>query len=131
MDIKFDYTVETTKGFDKAVEDVVERSKANGFGVLHIHDVKATLAGKGYDRSDLKIIEVCNPGYADKVLKADVKISIMLPCPISVYEEDGKIYICALRPNVISDFYPNADIKAVAEEVDKAIIKIVQEAQGA
>ncbi|MBF0337442.1 MAG: DUF302 domain-containing protein [Nitrospirae bacterium] len=128
MDTKFDYTVETAKGFDKVVEDITERSKANGFGVLHIHDVKATLASKGYDRSALKIIEVCNPGYAYKVLKADIKISLMLPCPICVYEEGGKVFVSALRPNIIADFYPDAGIKAVAQDVDKAILKIVQEA---
>ena len=124
---KFDYTVETTKDFDDAVAAVEVKSKERGFGVLHIHDVKATLTGKGFDRESLKIIEICNPKYAGEVLKSDVKISLMLPCPISVYVEGGKTYINTLRPKVISNFYPHANIKEIAEEVDWIVLNIVDE----
>jgi len=95
--------------------------------VLHVHDVKETLAGKGFDREPLKIIEICNPMYASEVLKADVKISLMLPCRIVVYVEDGRTFISALRPKVISEFYPEAKIKETAEEVDRMVLSIVDE----
>jgi uncharacterized protein (DUF302 family) len=49
----------------------------------------------------------------------------MLPCPISVYVDGGKTYISALRPRIILDFYPKANIKEIAEEVDKIVIEIV------
>ena len=87
-----DYTVETKKSFDEAVEAVLAKSKEKSFGVLHIHDVQATLAGKGFPRGPLKIIEICHPKHAHDVLEKDVKISLMLPCPISVYVESGKTY---------------------------------------
>jgi uncharacterized protein (DUF302 family) len=129
MKVEFDYTVETKKGFDEAVSAVEAKSKEKGFGVLHTHDVKATLASKGYDREPLKIIEICNPKYATEVLNKDIKISLMLPCPISVYVQNGKTYISALRPRVIVDFYPEAGIKSIAEEVDRFILSIVSEAK--
>ncbi len=126
---KFDYTVETDKSVDEAVDAVVRVTKEKGFGILHIHDVQATLAAKGFEREPLKIIEICNPRYADEVLKADVRIALMLPCPVSVYTEDGKTYISCLRPRVIADFYPAAGIKALAEEVDGIILGIVDESR--
>ncbi len=126
---KFDYTVETKKSFDDAVAAVEAKSKEKGFGVLHVHDVKATLAGKGFDREPLKIIEICNAKYASQVLDRDVKISLMLPCPISVYTQEGKTYISTLRPKMISDFYPQADITTLAAEVDKIVLNIVNEAR--
>lgn len=125
----FDYTVETNKSFDEAVASVEAKSKEKGFGVLHIHDVKATLASKGFDSVPLKIIEICNPRYASEVLKRDIKISLMLPCPISVYVEGGRTYISTLRPKVIADFYPQADIKVLAEEVDRIVLSIVDESK--
>jgi uncharacterized protein (DUF302 family) len=64
---------------------------------------------------------------SSQVLAKDIKISLMLPCPISVYTQEGKTYISTLRPKVISDFYPQADIKALAEEVDKIVLSIVDE----
>ena len=124
---KFDYTVETKKSFDDAVAAVEAKSREKGFGVLHVHDVKATLAAKGFDREPLKIIEICNPRYASEVLKKDIKISLMLPCPISVYVEGGKTYISTLRPGMISVFYPNAGVTALAEEVDKTVLSIIDE----
>ncbi|NWF51767.1 MAG: DUF302 domain-containing protein [Nitrospirae bacterium] len=126
---KFDYTVETNKTFDEAVTTIEAKSKEKGFGVLHIHDVKATLASKGFDREPLKIIEICNAKYASQVLEKDIKISLMLPCPISVYVAGGKTYISALRPKVIADFYPNADIKELAEEVDRIVLSIIDESK--
>jgi murein DD-endopeptidase MepM/ murein hydrolase activator NlpD len=41
-----DYTVESRKPFDEAVKAVEEKSAAKGFGVLHTHDVAATLAAE-------------------------------------------------------------------------------------
>ncbi|MGQ9569582.1 MAG: DUF302 domain-containing protein [Thermodesulfovibrionales bacterium] len=125
----FDYTVETNKTFDEAVTAIEAKSKEKGFGVLHIHDIKATLSAKGFDREQLKIIEICNAKYASQVLAKDIKISLMLPCPISVYVEGGKTYISTLRPKVIADFYPQADIKALADEVDRIVLSIVDESK--
>jgi uncharacterized protein (DUF302 family) len=126
---KFDYTVVTTKNLDEAVTAIEGKSKEKGFSVLHIHDVSATLEGKGFYREPLKIIEVCNAKYASEVLEKDIKISLMLPCPISVYQEKGTTYISTLRPKVIADFYPEADITALADEVDRIVLSIVDESK--
>jgi uncharacterized protein (DUF302 family) len=125
----FDYTIATAKGFDEAVEAVLTKTREKGFGVLHVHDVRATLAAKGFDRAPLKIIEICNPKHAYDVLEKDIKISLMLPCPISVYTEGGTTYISALRPNVISEFYPQAGVEETAAAVDRAILAIVDESK--
>ena len=127
--MQLDYTVETSKSFAEAVAAVEAASKEHGFGVLHIHDVQATLAAKGFAREPLKILEICNGGFAHRVLQADVKIALMLPCPVVVYVADGQTFISALRPDVMGAFYPAADIQAVAEEVNAHIIAIVDAAK--
>ena len=126
---KLDYTVESNKSMDDAVEAVEAKAKEKGFGVLCVHDIQATIAGKGFDRGPLKIVEICNPGYAHEVLKADVKISLMLPCPVSVYPEGGKTRISAMRPKIIADFYPEAGIERIAGEVDRIIVDILEGAK--
>lgn len=126
---QLDYTVESTKSVDDAIAAVEAKAREKGFGVLCVHDIKATLAGKGFDRAPLKIVEICNPRYAHEVLKADVKISLMLPCPVSVYSEGGKTYISAMRPKAMTTFYPKADIERIAGEVDRIIVDIVEGAK--
>ena len=125
---EFDYTVEAPGTVEDAVEAVCAKAKELGFGVLHIHDVQATLAGKGFEREPLRIIEVCNARYADEVLRKDIRIALMLPCPISVYTEEGRTYVSALRPRAMVDFYPDADISHVAAKVDAAVVAMVDAA---
>ena len=50
----------------------------------------------------------------------------MLPCPISVYIQDGKTYISTLLPTSIAQFFPKAGIKAIAALVEEAVLKIVK-----
>ncbi|CAG0983596.1 hypothetical protein ANAEL_01885 [Anaerolineales bacterium] len=124
---KFDYTVETTKSVDEAVAAIETKAAEKGFRVLHVHDVQATLAAKGFETEPMKIVEVCNAKFASQVLAKDKKISLMLPCPISVFVEAGKTYISALKPRVIADYYPHANIEEIATEVEHVILALVDE----
>jgi uncharacterized protein (DUF302 family) len=125
----FEYTVTTEKPFEEAVLAIEKRAGEKGFRVLHTHDVAATLAEKGYPREPLKIIEICNARYASQVLSKDVRISLMLPCPISVYSEAGKTHISTLLPTSIVQFFPRAGIENLASEVEDIVLKIIEEAR--
>jgi len=126
---QIDYTFVTQKSFAAAVAAVEAQAALKEFKVLCTHDVQATLASKGIARDPLKIIEICNASYVSRVLAKDIKISLMLPCPISVYVENEKVYISALRPRVMADFYPDAGIEKLAEEVDRIVLSIVDAAR--
>ena len=125
----FDYTVETRKEVDEAVAAIETKAQEKGFRVLYVHDVQATLAAKGFTTEPMKIVEICNAGFASQTLAKDRKISLMLPCPISVFVEAGKTYISALKPRVIADFYPNADVESIATEVERIVLSLVDEIQ--
>ena len=125
----FDYTVETSKSVDEAVRCVEEAAARHGFRVLHTHDIGATLAEKGFQREPMKLVEICNARYANDVLAKDVKVALMLPCPIAVYSEGGKTSISTMLPEAIADFYPHAGLEALAAEVQKAVLAIVHEAK--
>jgi len=126
--MELDYTVSTDKSYDEAVSAVTERTAAHGFKVQFVHDVAATLAEKGFEREPVTIIEVCNARYANQVLASDVKIGLMLPCPVMVYEKDGDVFISTMRPSLIGGFFPEAGIDDVAAEVETALLAIIDEA---
>ena len=126
--MQLDYTVPTSKDFDAAVEMVQQLVKDAGFRVLFVHDVAATLAEKGFQRERVSIIEMCNAKYASAVLAADVKIGLMLPCPIMVYAENGQNFITTMRPTLIGGFFPNADIGEVAQQVEDVLVSILDKA---
>ncbi len=126
----FDYTVETSRPFEDAVAAVEEATARHGFRVLHTHDVGGMLAEKGFAREPIKIVEICNARYASEVLAKNVKVALMLPCPISIYREGGVTHLSTMLPEAIARFYPAADIEAAAAEVQKAVLAIVNEAKG-
>lgn len=125
----FERTVTTDKAFEEAVSAIERKAGEKGFRVLHTHDVAATLAEKGFPREPLKIVEICNAKYASQVLAKDVKISLMLPCPISVYVEKGKTHISTLLPSSIVEFYPQAGIEGLASEVEMIVLEIIDAAR--
>ncbi|MEN6531643.1 MAG: DUF302 domain-containing protein [Anaerolineaceae bacterium] len=126
---QFDYTVETIKNMDDVVAAIEAKAQENGFRVLYVHDVQSTLSAKGFDIEPMKIIEICNAQFANQVLAKDKKISLMLPCPISVFIEHGKTFISAFKPQVLLDYYPGKGIEELAAEVEKIVISLVEEAR--
>ncbi len=126
---RIDFTVETTKSFEEAVSSVEIKSAEKGFRVLHTHDVAATLNEKGFPQEPLKIIEVCNAKYASQVIKADIRVALMLPCPITVYTKNSRTQISTMLPSVMGELFSNPEIAAVGGEVEKAVLAIVNEAK--
>src|SRR3989304_2776480 len=119
--MNFDYTVSTKKSFDEAVRSVSKETKKVGFRVLYVHDVSATLNEKEFKIEPFKIIEICNAKSAYVVLKADIKIGLCLPCKINVYQKDKQIFISGMKPLILSQFFPEANLGSLPEEVDKII----------
>ena len=126
--MQLDYTIESKKSFDDTVEALLEKAAANNFMVQFVHDVSATLAEKGFERERVTIVEMCNAKYASRVLAADVKIGLMLPCPIMVYAEDGKVFISTMRPTLIGGFFPEAGIEDVAKAVEDVLVGVIDSA---
>lgn len=129
--MELDYTVPATASFDEVVDAVVRATEAAGFRVLCTHDVSATLAEKGFDRERVSIVEICNARYASAVLAADIRIGLMLPCPIMVYADKGQVFVSTMRPTLISSFFPDAGIDSVAREVEDIIVRVIDQAAAA
>src|SRR3989344_8561537 len=121
----FDYTVPTNKTFNEAVKAVEYETKNAGFRVLFTHDVTATLKEKGFEIEPFKIIEICNAKSAHAVLQADIKIGLCLPCKINVYQKDEKTYISGMRPIILSQFFPKANLGDLPKEIDTIIRGII------
>ena len=126
---RFDYTVPTAKSVDEAVAAIETKTVEKSFRVLHIHDVAGLLTEKGFPRAPLKIIEICQAKSASAVLDKDIRTSLMLPCPISVYVKDGQTYISTFLPSAMVEFFPDANIAGEAAAVERGVLEIIAEAR--
>jgi uncharacterized protein (DUF302 family) len=125
------YLVRSQKTVEQATADLEAAVKAKGFGVLHQYDLKKTLAGKGVDLPhECRILEVCNPHQAARVLSADMGMNIALPCRISVYEDGGQTWIGMAKPTALLAGLSEAPgLREVAEEVETATISMIEQAK--
>ena len=123
------HIVESKKPLEQVAKDLEEAVARHKFGVLGIHDLKATMAKKGVEFArECRIFEVCNPHQAKKVLEANLEISTALPCRISVYEESGVTKLATIKPSAMLDLYATPGLKGVAQEVEATIEAIMAEA---
>ena len=125
------YIVETEKSFEQAVTDLESAVTKHGFGVLHIHDLGTTLRSKGITFNEYcKIFEVCNPTQAAKVLSADMRLNMALPCRISVFTDNGTIKIGLIRPaKMLSALSQQAPLVQVSEDVEAKTVQMVDDAK--
>jgi uncharacterized protein (DUF302 family) len=125
------YIVETAKSFDQASADLEAAVIRHGFGVLHVHDLGATLRGKGIAFDDqCKVFEVCNPVQAAKVLSTDMRLNMVLPCRISVFTTNGKTHIGLIKPvQMLSALSQVAALTQIARDVEDKTIRMVDEAK--
>ena len=125
------YVVETAKAFDQAAADLEGAVKRLGFGVLHVHDLAATLRSKGIAfEEQCRIFEVCNPQQAARVLSTDMRLNMALPCRISVFTQGGKTRIGLIKPvQMLSALSNDPALIQVAKQVEEKTIQMVDEAK--
>ncbi|MEK7851061.1 MAG: DUF302 domain-containing protein [Deltaproteobacteria bacterium] len=125
------HKLESNKDFEALVKDFEEAAKRHKFGVLANHNVKETLNSKGVEFApECRIVEICNPHQAKKVLEANMDIADALPCRVAVYMDKGKAILSTIRPTALLAMFPNPELKSTAEEVEKDIMEMMKEAAG-
>lgn len=111
---------------EQRLADAAARHK---FGILHIHDLRQTLESKGIHLgSECRVYDVCNPQAASSALHSDMRVSTVLPCRISVFSEDGGSTIAAVRPTSMLEATGLEGVAALAEEVEREVLAIIDEA---
>jgi len=125
------YIVDSEKSFDQASADLEVAVKANGFGVLYIHDLGNTIRSKGITfENQVRIFEVCNPVQASKVMSIDMRLNMALPCRISVFAENGKTKIGLIKPmGILSSLSQDPTLLQIAKEIEDQTIKMVDAAK--
>lgn len=118
---RYGLRVELPVGYERAVDLATAALKDEGFGVLTTIDVQQTLKQK-LDRDFRKyvILGACNPPLADRALRAELEVGLLLPCNVIVYEtSSGQSAVSAMAPMAaLAIVGENRELQAVASEAD-------------
>lgn len=124
----FHYTVETEQSIEDAINKLEENLKEEQFGVLWNFDIKGKLQEKGFNFQDeYRVLEVCNPAEAERVLTHNKMVGYFLPCKIVVYTDQGKTKIGMPKPSVLmSSVADDEQLKEMALDIEKRLIACLQ-----
>ena len=121
------YMEVTDKSVQEVIDSLKEITSKYKYGIQHIHNVKETLKSKGIDLgNECQIVDICNPIVAQKFLTEDMSLSIIMPCKISVYTQDGETMIAMNSlVQLVDDINP--DLIELAQEVQEQLLEIIDE----
>jgi len=107
---------------------VEEALKTEGFGVLTVIDIQATMKNK-LDKDYLPhiILGACNPVFADKVLSVDQHISLMLPCNITIRAvENEEVEVAMINPLEAMRAINNPIVEGYAKEISEKLTRALK-----
>lgn len=123
----FDYTVGTDKNIEEAINSLEESLKKEGFGVLWKFDVKEKLQANGLEfHKEFKVLEVCNPHEAQRILNENEMAGYFLPCKIVVYQSNGKTKIGMPKPSSLISLLNDEKMKRLAKDIEDRLISCIK-----
>ena len=104
-------------------------AQAHQFGILHVTDLQAKLNEKGipFTRT-CRVYDICNPPAAAEVLTREIAVSSVLPCRISLFEQDGHLHLSTLRPTSLIAHFATPTLTTAATQVEQELTAILEEA---
>jgi uncharacterized protein (DUF302 family) len=124
-------TRSTSLPLETACTRLQEVSARHKFGVQAVHNLREKMESKGVPFGrECRVIEVCNPGHAQKVLNQAIEISTALPCRISVYEEGGRTVLATIKPSMLLTMFNAPGAAATAQAVEDTMVRIMDETCG-
>jgi uncharacterized protein (DUF302 family) len=124
--LKYGYVRAVGLSFEEAIARMEAALKAEGFGVLCQIDIQAKLREKlGVDFPRYLILGACNPPIAHQALEREINLGLLLPCNAVVYEKDGAVWAGAVDAKAMLSVVGNAEMDAMADEVNQKLCRAV------
>ena len=123
------YSKHSSRSSEEIEKRLREAAARHKFGVLHVLDLRQTLQSKGIELgSECRVYDVCNPQAASKALHAEMRVSTVLPCRISVFGENQGCTIATVQPTSLLEATGLDGVASLAEEIEREVLAIIDEA---
>jgi uncharacterized protein (DUF302 family) len=108
--------------YEEAVEKIKAKLKEQGFGVLAEIDIRKAMKEKlGLDYPKYVILGACNPELANRALRAEPRLGLLLPCNVTVREADGGTEVAVVDADAMLSVVGNSDLRPVAREASERL----------
>ncbi len=126
MQTKYGFGAKVGMSYERAVARVKELLQGEGFGVLTEIDVKKIMKQK-LDAEFRKyvILGACNPTLAHRAFGVELKIGLLLPCNVIVYEDDGGAVVSIMDPIAVLGVVGNERLEPIAAEARERLKRVI------
>ena len=119
----------TRKPFQVFTQDLTAAITKNNMGLVCRASAQAGAAAIGVNIPGNQVFMIFRPDFAVRMLKASVEAGFEAPLRIYVVEqEDGSARVSYIKPSDIFAAYGNADLDAMARQLDAIFAAILRDA---
>ena len=124
----FHVTMDSSKNLEETIKSVTENLKNEQFGVQWVFNINEKLSAKGFDLdAQYRILEVCNPKEAHRVLSQNPLISYFLPCKIVVYQDkEGQVKVGMPKPTALISMVEDNNLKDIAVDIENRLVACIK-----
>ena len=111
---------ESNHGFEETIAALEESvAEQDGWRVSHVFDIQKNILDAGYgDMKRVKIVTLCNPHYANRILldDRDKVVATMMPLGIGVYEtSDGRVFMSEMNVGLMGRMFGGTIAEVMGE----------------
>ena len=114
--------------FDQTIAKIEKSIETNGWVSPGTMDMNQAMAKHGVEfKPQVRLIKLCKAEYAKAVLTTDRYVSCMMPCTMSIWEDDdGKVFISKINMGLMANMFGGNIKKVMGTDVvrdEKQILK--------
>ena len=118
--MKYGYQKTVSISFKDVDSKIRSTLAENGFGVITEIDIKKTFKEKlNIDYSRFRILGACNPELAEKALKMQSEVAMLMPCNVVFWEnEDSTVTLSAIDAEQQLSVTEHDDLIQIGKDVN-------------
>ena len=118
--MKYGYQKTVSISFKDVASKIRSTLAENGFGVITEIDIKKTFKEKlNIDYPRFRILGACNPELAEKALKMQSEVAMLMPCNVVFWEnEDSTVTLSAIDAEQQLSVTEHDDLIQIGKDVN-------------
>ena len=118
--MKYGYQKTVSISFEDVDSKIRSTLAENGFGVITEIDIKKTFKEKlNIDYPRFRILGACNPELAEKALKMESEVAMLMPCNVVFWEnEDSTVTLSAIDAEQQLSVTEHDDLIQIGKDVN-------------
>ncbi|MBW7858777.1 MAG: DUF302 domain-containing protein [Leptonema sp. (in: Bacteria)] len=112
---------------NQAIESLRQALQTEKMGIVSDVDFQANMKEKmNHEMAAYRILGICGPKYAKRIVEAEPTIGAMMPCSCAVYDTGSGVTRIAMQmPEVMASVTENTEVKSAMNEARQSLDRVM------